>query len=129
MNLSTFERVLSKQAAKFRRDFSNVGPEDTKVKVMDDFIVVKYIAHYTKPELFHHQVMRDHPEQAVYNTFLEQLASFIKADFSKEIPELLPGTGIEVEEVMTRYFSEDCSSQIILIRTNKNIELLFDNSN
>lgn len=119
------EKAFVKLASKLRKDFSEKGSEYTKVRILDEYVIIKYIAHYTKPELLHHKIMKDHPEQSVYRTFIEGLSMVIKDYFNNGLETIYPP--LQVNEVRTCYLNEELEVQIVLLQMNHNVESLLKN--
>ncbi|WMT39262.1 Na-translocating system protein MpsC family protein [Paenibacillus sp. D2_2] len=116
-----FERELAKIASRLRKDFTEKGPVDTRVSVMNNFVILKYIAKFSTSEFFMLEHMKAHLS-TVFDEYKQKLSDAMIEDFNPVFANM--NMGLKIEEIVTTFFSSDFSEQVTIFKLNKDIEIL-----
>ena len=80
IEIKDLERELAKLASRIRKDFTERGSVDTRVSIMNHFIILKFTAKFTKPEAFMLEHMQSHSSQ-IFAEYKMKLAHMMKRRF------------------------------------------------
>ncbi|WP_434750512.1 Na-translocating system protein MpsC family protein [Paenibacillus amylolyticus] len=118
------ERELAKLASRVRKNITERGPVDTRVSIMNHFIILKFTAKFTKPEAFMLEHMQSHSSQ-VFTEYKMKLALLMKENFNPVFSYI--HMGLKIEDIETTFFGHDFTEQVTVFKMNKDIEVLLKN--
>jgi len=118
------ERELAKLASRVRKNITERGPVDTRVSIMNHFIILKFTAKFTKPEAFMLEHMYSHSSQ-VFTDYKMKLALVLKENFNPVFSYI--HMGLQIEDIETTFFGHEFTEQVTVFKMNKDIELLLKN--
>lgn len=124
IEIKDLERELAKLASRIRKDFTERGPVDTRVSIMNHFIILKFTAKFTKPEAFMLEHMQSHSSQ-IFAEYKMKLAHMMKENFNPVFSYI--NMGLKIEDIETTFFGPDFAEQITVFKMNKDVEVLLKN--
>ncbi|WP_256209702.1 Na-translocating system protein MpsC family protein [Paenibacillus sp. PDC88] len=124
MESKDFEKELAKIASRLRKEFTEKGPVDTRVSLMNNFIIIKYIAKFSHPESLMLEHMSSHPSD-VFDQYRQKLCRAMVEDFNPVFAYM--NMGLKIEEIKTTFFGSDFTEQVTIMKLNKDIEQLLKN--
>ncbi len=124
IEIKDLERELAKVASRVRKNITERGPVDTRVSIMNHFIVLKFTAKFTKPEAFMLEHMHSHESQ-VFADYKLKLALMMKENFNPVFSYI--HMGLNIEDVETTFFGHEFTEQVTVFKMNKDIEVLLKN--
>ncbi|MCF7753465.1 DUF2294 domain-containing protein [Paenibacillus xylanexedens] len=124
IEIKDLERELAKLASRIRKDFTERGPVDTRVSIMNHFIILKFTAKFTKPEAFMLEHMQSHSSQ-IFAEYKMKLAHMMREDFNPVFSYI--NMGLKIKDIETTFFGHDFAEQITVFKMNKDVEVLLKN--
>ncbi|WP_405153060.1 Na-translocating system protein MpsC family protein [Paenibacillus sp. FSL K6-0108] len=124
IEIKDLERELAKMASRIRKDFTERGPVDTRVVIMNHFIILKFTAKFTKSEAFMLEHMQSHSSQ-IFAEYKLKLAQIMREDFSPVFSYI--HLGLKIEDIETMFFGTDFAEQVTVFKMNKDVEGLLKN--
>lgn len=124
IEIKDLERELAKMASRIRKDFTERGPVDTRVVIMNHFIILKFTAKFTKSETLMLEHMQSH-SSLIFTEYKIKLAQLMREDFSPVFSYI--NMGLKIEDIETMFYSPDFTEQVTIFKMNKDVEVLLKN--